>query len=326
MFTGKAAGKFGLAFVRGVATEIRTYVRHRVQPAIMRLATIRRSGREEAAIVLQRGIVPISDLNARLMTPWPADLFSLIQTGELTRINDWFCSGGRGQCEGLSEVMLPRSAVEFGPLYRRPRKIWGIGLNYVAHAADLAEKAPNEEPASFMKPDTTIIGPGDTVKIPLQSEKTTGEAELGVIIGRECKDVPESDWLSVVAGFTTILDMTAEDILRKNPRYLTRCKSFDTFFSFGPVLVTPDEVADVLKLKVATVINGNVHAENVVANMTFPPPYLVSFHSRVMPWLPGDVLSTGTPQAVPLKDGDVLECRIDGFEPLRNPVIDLKVR
>jgi 2-keto-4-pentenoate hydratase/2-oxohepta-3-ene-1,7-dioic acid hydratase in catechol pathway len=132
--------------------------------------------------------------------------------------------------------------------------------------------------------------------------------------------------LSVVAGFTTILDMTAEDILRKNPRYLTRCKSFDTFFSFGPVMVTPDEIADVLKLKVATVINGKVHAENVVSNMTFPPPYLVSFHSRVMPWLPGDILSTGTPQAVPLKDGDVVECRIDGFEPLRNPVRDLKVK
>jgi 2-keto-4-pentenoate hydratase/2-oxohepta-3-ene-1,7-dioic acid hydratase in catechol pathway len=194
----------------------------------------------------------------------------------------------------------------------------------VAHAADLAEKAPSDEPASFMKPDTTIIGPGDLIHIPLQSEKTTGEAELGIILGRECKNVPEKDWLSAVAGFTTILDMTAEDILRRNPRYLTRAKSFDTFLSFGPELVTPDEVPDVLKLKVATVINGRVHAENVVANMTFPPPYLVSFHSRVMPWLPGDILSTGTPQAVPLKDGDVLECRIEGFAPLRNPVRDLK--
>jgi 2-keto-4-pentenoate hydratase/2-oxohepta-3-ene-1,7-dioic acid hydratase in catechol pathway len=129
----------------------------------------------------------------------------------------------------------------------------------------------------------------------------------------------------VVAGFTTILDMTAEDILRKNPRYLTRCKSFDTFFSFGPVLVTPDEIPDVLALQVATVLNGKVHAENVVARMTFPPAQLVAFHSRVMPWLPGDILSTGTPQAVPLRDGDVLECRIDGFPPLRNPVRDLKL-
>jgi 2-keto-4-pentenoate hydratase/2-oxohepta-3-ene-1,7-dioic acid hydratase in catechol pathway len=292
----------------------------------MRLATIRRYGREEAALVLDAGLLPLAALNEKLNATWPTDLLALIQSGELNRLNDWFRGGGRARAEGLGQAILHRTAVEFGPLFRRPRKIWGIGLNYVAHAADLAEKAPHEEPASFLRPDTTIIGPGDTIQIPLQSEKTTGEAELGVILGKECKDVPEADWLSVVAGFTTILDMTAEDILRRNPRYLTRSKSFDTFFSFGPVMVTPDEIADVLRLKVATVINGRVHAENVVSNMTFPPPFLVSFHSRVFPWLPGDILSTGTPQAVPLQDGDVVECRIDGFEPLRNPVRDRKAK
>lgn len=290
----------------------------------MKLATLRHPGPEQAALVLPEGFLPLARLNVRLQRSWPTDLFALITSGELSRLNDWFRASGRAECAALRDELLVPGAVTFGPLYRRPRKIWGIGLNYVAHAADLAEKAPNEEPASFMKPDTTIVGPGDAIKIPRQSEKTTGEAELGVILGRECKDVPESDWLSAVAGFTTILDMTAEDILRKNPRYLTRSKSFDTFFSFGPVMLTPDEITDVLKLKVATVINGRVHAENVVSNMTFPPPYLVSFHSRVMPWLPGDILSTGTPQAVPLQHGDTLECRIDGFEPLRNPVIDLK--
>ena len=292
----------------------------------MRLATIRQPGREEAALVLPQGILPLAALNARQRQRWPKDILSLLLGGKVGRLNDWFRSGGREKCEALGEDLLSPAQVTFGPLYRRPRKIWGIGLNYVAHAADLAEKAPNEEPASFMKPDTTIIGPDDEILIPRQSEKTTGEAELGVIMGRECRDVAEADWLSAVAGFTTILDMTAEDILRKNPRYLTRSKSFDTFFSFGPQLVTPDEIPDVMKLKVATVINGRIHAENTVSHMTFPPPYLVSFHSRVMPWLPGDILSTGTPQAVPLSQGDVVECRIDGFEPLRNPVRDLKVK
>lgn len=290
----------------------------------MKLATLRRNGTEQAALVLPEGLLPLEILNRRFQRQWHTDLLSLITSGELSRLNDWYRAEGRERCASLASDLIAPQAASFAPLYRRPRKIWGIGLNYVAHAADLAEKAPNEEPASFMKPDTTIVGPGDAIAIPRQSEKTTGEAELGVIIGRECKDVPESDWLSVVAGFTTIIDMTAEDILRKNPRYLTRSKSFDTFFSFGPVMLTPDEVGDVLKLKVTTVINGRVHAENVVSNMTFPPPYLVSFHSRVMPWLPGDILSTGTPQAVPLQHGDTIECRIDGFEPLRNPVVDLK--
>jgi 2-keto-4-pentenoate hydratase/2-oxohepta-3-ene-1,7-dioic acid hydratase in catechol pathway len=284
----------------------------------MRLATIDHHGTEQAALVLPDGLLPLVALNH----DWPTDLLALLTTGRFYELKDWFDAN---RASIPTNHLLSTDSVRFRPLYRRPRKIWGIGLNYVAHAADLAEKAPNEEPASFMKPDTAIIGPGDTICIPRQSEKTTSEAELGVIFGREGRDVAEADWLSVVAGFTTILDMTAEDILRKNPRYLTRCKSFDTFFSFGPVLVTPDEIPDVHQLKVATVINGRVHAENVVANMTFPPPQLVAFHSRVMPWLPGDILSTGTPQAVPLQDGDVLECRIDGFPPLRNPVRDLKL-
>ena len=86
----------------------------------------------------------------------------------------------------------------------------------------------------------------------------------------------------MVAGFTTILDMTAEDILRKNPRYLTRAKSFDSFFSFGPQLVTPDEVEEIEELAVATVLNGEVRRENVVSNMTFSPWFLLSFHSKVM--------------------------------------------
>ncbi|HEY2574537.1 MAG TPA: fumarylacetoacetate hydrolase family protein [Verrucomicrobiaceae bacterium] len=284
----------------------------------MRVATIEHQGTEQAALVLEDGVLPLATLNEQQKSDWPADMLSLLVSGRFYELKDWFTATG-GALKATMEN--PR----FRPLYRRPRKIWGIGLNYVAHAADLAEKAPHEEPASFMKPDTSIIGPGDTICIPQQSDKTTGEAELGVIFGREGKNVTEANWLDVVAGFTTILDMTAEDILRKNPRYLTRCKSFDTFFSFGPVLVTPDEIPDVHRLKVATVINGRVHAENVVANMTFSPPQLVAFHSRVMPWLPGDILSTGTPQAAPLKDGDTLECRIDGFPSLRNPVRDLKI-
>jgi 2-keto-4-pentenoate hydratase/2-oxohepta-3-ene-1,7-dioic acid hydratase in catechol pathway len=172
-----------------------------------------------------------------------------------------------------------------------------------------------------MRPDTTIIGPDDEIVLPAQSERVTAEGELALVMGREAKDVSEEDAPLFVAGFTTVLDMTAEDILRKNPRYLTRSKSFDTFFSFGPELVTPDEIEDVNALEVATVLNGKVHRSNTVSNMTFPPWWLVSFHSRVMTLLPGDVISTGTPGAVIIQDGDVAECRITGFEPLSNPVV-----
>ena len=118
--------------------------------------------------------------------------------------------------------------------------------------------------------------------------------------------------------------MTAEDILEKNPRYLTRAKSFDTFFSFGPVLVTTDEIEDLHQVEVATYINDELHRKNVVSNMTFKPEYLVSFHSKVMTLKPGDIISTGTPGAVKISDGDTVECRIEGFTTLKNSVVDLK--
>ncbi|MBI5582876.1 MAG: fumarylacetoacetate hydrolase family protein [Deltaproteobacteria bacterium] len=290
----------------------------------MRLASIYYAGREQAGVILPGGLLPLDRLNARFGWNYPGDLLSLLETGSLVSLNDWFRAAGEKELSDLDTQLLPAETVSFAPLYRRPRKIWGIGLNYKAHARDLSEKAPETEPASFMKPDTTIIGPGDTILIPRQSERTTAEAELGIVIGKECKNVPREDWLSVVAGFTTILDMTAEDILRRNPRYLTRSKSFDTFFSFGPLLVTPDEIDDVQNLTVSTVLNGQVRAYDRVDNMTFPPDFLVSFHSAVMTLLPGDIISTGTPGAAPIQDGDRVECRIDGFETLFNPVRDLK--
>ena len=226
--------------------------------------------------------------------------------------------------EALEELLgraIPVSEVECAPLYRRPRKIWGIGLNYAEHAVDLDDVAPSDGPASFMRPDTAIIGPGEEIRLPGQSGWVTAEAELAVIVGRVAKDVPEREVPSVVAGFTTVLDMTAEDILRRNPRHLTKAKSFDTFFSVGPHLVTPAEVGDVGELEVATVLNGEVRRTNTISNMTFSPWRLVSFHSHVMTLLPGDVISTGTPGAVVIQEGDVAECRITGFEPLSNPVV-----
>lgn len=292
----------------------------------MRLSTIKLDGAEVVSIVTKSGLVPVSTVNEKLGKQWPTDMFELIQTGQLETMNDWYRSGGKTELEGLSQDAIPKSSAEYAPLYRHPSKIWGIGLNYVDHAGDLAEKAPTVAPASFAKFDTTIIGPNDSILVPVQSEKTTAEGELGVIFGKKCKDVEEKDWLTVVAGFTTLIDMTAEDILRINPRYLTRAKNFDTFFTFGPELVTPDEIEDVKKLNVATVLNGEIYAQNVVSNMTFPPAYLVSFHSKVATMLPGDIICTGTPRAVHIQHGDVAECRIEGFEPLKNPVLDLKVQ
>lgn len=283
----------------------------------MRLTSLRIDGVEPAALVRPDGAVLLSAVNDAFGTSWSTTVQELLERGEVETLRDWVAGADPARLDGLA---VPQDELAYAPLYRRPRKIWGIGLNYVEHAADLSEKAPSTEPASFLKPDTAIIGPGDPIRIPPQSQRTTAEGELGVIIGRECKDVDEAEAPGVVAGFTTIIDMTAEDILEKNPRYLTRSKSFDTFFSFGPELVTVDGVADVDALEVSTLHNGEVHRRNVVSNMTFRPWWLVAFHSRVMTLLPGDIISTGTPGAAHIRPGDVAGCSIVGFRDLSNPV------
>ncbi len=124
---------------------------------------------------------------------------------------------------------------------------------------------------------------------------------------------------------TTILDQTAEDILQRNPRFLTRSKNFPGFFSFGPQIVPMAEVLDrfgeISEVEVSTVVNGDESRTNTVAHMKYSPAFLVAFHSAVMPLFPGDVISTGTPGAIHIRAGDVAECRIPGIGGLLNPVV-----
>lgn len=282
----------------------------------MRLATIKMkwnghtNGREEAAVITGQGAVPIRSINAHLGGERSTDLFRLVEQG----LDPLLLEDAERTPEHLK-----LDEVSFGPLYRHPRKILGIGLNYREHARDLGAPFPTE-PASFLKGDHTIIGPGDFIELPPQSERVTAEAELGVVIGRTCRGVSVEEAMDYVAGVCLILDMTAEDIVLKNPRYLTRAKNFDTFFSFGPELITLDEVADVMRLKVETHKNGLLHRENLVSNMAFPPDFLVAFHSHVATLFPGDIIATGTPGAVMIEKGDTAECRIGGLGKLRNPV------
>ena len=291
----------------------------------MRLATLRRNGRLEASIRSGDHYIPLPVLNHHTGAGWPTDVGELLASERFWVLKAWVESEGASVLAGLRDAGEPVDQADYGPLYPRPAKIWGIGLNYREHAGDLDESVPEGLPGSFIKPATTVIGPGDTIRIPKMSERTTAEAELGVVFGRRCKDVETADWQGVVAGYTTIIDMTAEDILRRNPRFLTLSKSFDTFLALGPELMTTDEVEDVLALEVSTVHNGEVHAANQVANMTYRPDYLVSLHSQVMTLEPGDLLSTGTPGAAPIAHGDVVECHIDGFVPLVCSVTDEKV-
>lgn len=292
----------------------------------MKIGTIRIEGMELAAVIFPNGGLTTAKLKNEFNLGFPlADsLYDIIINNQIDSLNNWVMNLSQENLEKVLELIIPSSQILYAPPYRHPRKIWGIGLNYVEHASDLEATPPSEYPVGFLKPDTTVIGHKQTIRIPKLSERTTGEAELGIIIGKECKDIDQNNWLDYVAGFTTIIDMTAEDILKKNARYLGLSKSFDTFFSFGPHIMTPDEISDLSTLKVTTVLNNQIVGQNTIENMRFSLSYLVAFYSKVMTLLPGDIISTGTPKAGVLSHGDLIECHIDSFMPLMNSVLDLK--
>ena len=262
---------------------------------------------------LDGGVYDVAALAAAAGRSVPPTLQGFIESGALAEFREAVAHVDRSR-------LSPLGAAAFAAPYRHPPKIWGIGLNYRAHAHDLGVAVP-EEPASFMKPWTTIIGPGDPIRLPEASRRVTAEAELGLVIGRRCQTLTEGEAPGALFGYVTLIDMTAEDILRRNPRFLTRAKSFPTFLSFGPWIVTPDEIVDPAPLRVATVRNGQIVASNTVGDMAFSPFQLVAFFSRVFEFEPGDLLCTGTPGAAVIADGDTVACRIDGFEELSNPVV-----
>lgn len=246
----------------------------------------------------EAGFVPLSAADPSLTCI--RDALPLAANGELPDV------------DAASASRIPEAHLSFAAPLARPGKLWGIGLNYADHASDLNENRPTE-PASFMKPVTTTVGPGGPIRLPPPeiTDHVTAEAELAVVIGRTCSDVDVEDADDVIAGYVPVIDMTAEDILERNPRFLTRAKSFDSFLVFGPSLVTVDQVGSLADLSVRTIVNDETVAENQIRNMMTAPRELVSFHSEVMTLEPGDVISTGTPGAKHITPGDDVTAEID---------------
>ena len=184
----------------------------------------------------------------------------------------WKSSALESKFPPMGLRLCPLAEVQPQLPYEVPPKIWCIGLNYRSHAEDINAVQP-EEPGSFMKPASCMFQPGGQIVLPPPeiSSDVDAEGELAVIIGKQCRFVPADGVRSVIFGYTTTLDLTALDVLRRNPRYLTRAKSIDTFFSFGPVVVTVDEIPDVDALEVITEHNGGVCSRDFVRNMRARP-------------------------------------------------------
>ena len=278
----------------------------------MKLCTFEYAGACEAGILRDGKILPVSQVNARRGADFPTDLLALIESGSGQAL--------RALAQGIS-AEIPLNETRLRIPFAKPGKVWCIGLNYKSHAEDLSEVQP-EEPGSFMKPSSSFFEPGGAIELPSEdlSQDVDAEGELALVFGSACKDVPLEEVPEVLFGYTTALDMTALDVLARNTRYLQRSKSFDTFFSFGPVIVTTDEIEDVNLLEVQTLHNERVFSRDFVSNMKHRPFQLAAFHTRVMTFEPGDILSTGCPKGARIRSGDSVEARIEGVGRLRASV------
>ncbi len=216
----------------------------------------------------------------------------------------------------LTDTEVPLSQVRLlAPVLPRS-KVVGIGKNYAAHAAEMGGKAP-DEPLMFLKPNTSVVGPGDPVFYPRQSSEVHYEGELAVVISRICRDVAPERVADVIYGYTVGNDVTARDLQRSDVQF-TRAKGFDSFCPLGPWIETELDVSD---LRVTTHLNGDLRQDGTTRDMIHDVPALVAHVSSVMTLLPGDVILTGTPEGVgPMQVGDEVEVTVAGIGSLTNTV------
>lgn len=200
-----------------------------------------------------------------------------------------------------------------------PTKIVCVGRNYVKHAAELGNEVPTE-PLLFLKAPSALLPAGDAVVIPSGVGRVDYEGEVGVVVGRRARHVPEDEAWSYVEALVPLNDVTARDLQRRDGQW-TRAKGFDTFCPVG----TPVPLADIDldSLAVRTEVNGEVRQSAPAEDMVFSIPFLVAYISRIMTLEAGDLIATGTPEGVgPLEAGDVVEVEVVGVGSVRNPVIE----
>ncbi|HET7173726.1 MAG TPA: fumarylacetoacetate hydrolase family protein [Nocardioidaceae bacterium] len=215
-----------------------------------------------------------------------------------------------GEQVNLAEVRL------LAPVIPRS-KVVCVGRNYAEHAAELGNDVP-PEPLVFLKPNTSVIGPGDPIVYPAQSQRVDHEGELGVVIGRICRHVPRDQVADVVFGYLVGNDVTARDLQAKDDQW-ARAKGFDSFCPLGPWIETEVDPSD---LEVRTEVNGEVRQQGRTSLMIFDVPAIIAYVTSFMTLLPGDVVLTGTPAGVgPMQPGDRVAVTVEDIGTLANPVV-----
>jgi len=209
-----------------------------------------------------------------------------------------------------------------------PPKILCLGWNYIDHASE-TKITPPDEPVVFMKPHTTIIGPGEAIVKRNFVKELDYEGELAIVIGRKAKDVPESEALSYVFGYTILNDVSAREFQFKDKQW-TRGKGFDTFAPTGPCIITKNQLPDTSNLYIKTWVNNELRQNGTTKDMIFNVSQIIYHLSRVMTLEPCDIIATGTPSGVGmamkpqtwLKNGDVVRIEIENIGLLENTIIE----
>jgi 2-keto-4-pentenoate hydratase/2-oxohepta-3-ene-1,7-dioic acid hydratase in catechol pathway len=200
-----------------------------------------------------------------------------------------------------------------------PTKVIALGMNYRSHAEELKLQIP-DEPLFFYKPLSALIGMGDSIQYPPQSNRVDYEAEMAFVIGRQAKNVPISEALDYVFGYTCFNDITARDIqFRKNAIEFVKSKGFDTFGSVGPWIETDVEPSD---LNIECLVNGEIKQKGNTNDLIFGVAEIINFVSKIMTLYPGDIIATGTPSGIgPLSVGDTVVVNVEKIGTLENTVV-----
>ena len=218
-----------------------------------------------------------------------------------------------------SGVVLKADTYEFlAPCF--PSKIVAVGRNYKAHAEELGNTVP-QEPLLFLKPPSTLIGEGQSIHYPPQSQQVDYEGELALVIGEVTKNCSEKEARSKIWGYTIANDVTARDFQRKDNQWV-RAKGFDTFCPLGPWVIRELSAA----ASIQTFVNNEEEPRQsaLVQDMIFSPQVIVSYISQILTLFPGDVILTGTPEGVgPVNVGDRIRVEIEGIGSIENPVISV---
>ncbi|WP_373499720.1 fumarylacetoacetate hydrolase family protein [Desulfococcus sp.] len=275
----------------------------------MRLIRFGEHGRERPGLLKAGGIVDL-----RACFPDIPDI------GE-----DFFAGGWAARAAGITDPGQP-TAARLGPPIRRPSKIICLGKNYLEHAREGGFDSP-PAPLLFAKAPSSLTGPTDPILLPETSGQVDWEVELAVVIGKAGKRIDRRDAFLHIAGFTVMNDVSGREAQFGDGQWF-RGKSFDTFAPLGPAIVTPDEIPDITELRLETRVNGQVMQTGTTRDLIFDIPAIIAYISRDITLWPGDIISTGTPAGVgifrdppvTLRDGDVVECSIEGIGTLRNRV------